>query len=702
MPRPHITIDFETRSYADLTKVGAWAYSEHPTTDTICGCWGIDDQPVQEWWPSWIHDGDDAMPNDLYCAIEDGATIEAHNVAFERSIFRNILMKRYGWLEPAHDQWRDLMATACYYAMPAKLDKLARVLGYPGKDPAGARLITKYSKLYLKTAKLDIPGKDFDSFVEYCRTDVLLEQACSDELGDLPEREVPVFLLDQQMNMRGLHLDQDGIDAATYIVDQRAGDLTLEFRKLTSPTGYEKDGLNPTQRDRVMEWFETHNLKLENMKAEYLEELLEEGSISQGPARRALEIRLAINKASTKKLDAMSRQRGEDGRARFQSRYHGALTGRPTGTGFQPLNLVKSYEDIPPERLVADIMHRDPLWLDCVYNGNAMDAIAKASRHWIQAQPGSKIIAGDFVSIEAVVLACLAREAWKIKAFEEKHPIYAIMGCKIHGIDVNEALTLGDSAFKKKYPDERFDGKTGELAFGYQGALNAWLKFDNSGRHTDEIIISHCKSWRGEHPATLDMWEGLGLAALEAVRNPGRTVNYLDIGFQVVDEWLTMIAPDGKRIWYRQPEIRALMPQWHTPYIPFLKDGEPNPCHTKECECKPRPTVTYICQKEGQWKRVSTYGGKLTENACQLTARQILAAAMGRLSKEWDIPLRKRNYIRDEESCMILSVYDEVVAEVPLDFGSKEEIEEIMAERPAFAKTWPIRVDAWEGDRYKK
>ena len=46
-----ITFDLETKSHADLKKVGAWAYSEHPSTDVICACWGIDDQPIQEWWP---------------------------------------------------------------------------------------------------------------------------------------------------------------------------------------------------------------------------------------------------------------------------------------------------------------------------------------------------------------------------------------------------------------------------------------------------------------------------------------------------------------------------------------------------------------------------------------------------------------------------------------------------------------------------
>ena len=106
---------------------------------------------------------------------------------------------------------------------------------------------------------------------------------------------------------------------------------------------------------------------------------------------------------------------------------------------------------------------------------------------------------------------------------------------------------------KATHPTERHDGKTGELAFGFQGALGAWLKFDNSGRHTDERIIEICKAWRAEHPATVDFWHGLNKAAINAVQNPGELYEYNGIGFEIVDEWLTMIGLNGKRLWYYDP-----------------------------------------------------------------------------------------------------------------------------------------------------
>ena len=661
-----ITLDFETKSYADLKKVGTWAYSEHATTDVICACWGVDDGPIQEWWPG--KNKTDEMPADLWDAIRTGHLVEAHYVAFERSIWVNVMARRYGWPVPPDHAWRCTMAVACYYGLPAALNKLARVLGFELKDPAGERLITKYSKLYLKTAKTEIPEEDFRRFVDYCAHDVRMEQSISDRLGDFPERELPVFLLDQEVNMRGIHLDQEGVDAATAVVEQRSGELAWEFEELT--------GLQPTQRDKVMTWCAREGVVLENMQAGYLAELLEDGDLPQGDARRALEIRLAINKASTKKLDAMSRQRGSDGRARFQTRYHGAVTGRSTGSGFQPLNLHRGYgEEVAPEQLVRDIMYRDPEWLDAAY-GDAMDAVARASRHWIVAPRGRKIVAGDFVSVEAVILACLAGEQWKVDAFARGEPVYERTAEKIYDLPPGTVT-------KETHPLERQDGKTCELAFGYQGALGAWLKFDSSGRWTDEEIIEKCKKWRAVHPAIVKFWRNLEDAAIDTVGNLGHIVQAGHfICFERVDEWLTMVLPNGKRLWYFDPQLRACMPQWHRP-------ASEAACAAGACDCQPRTQVTYMAQKEGRWRRVHSYGGKWAENATQATAREVLVDAEVRV-EEAGYPI-------------VLTVYDEVICEVPESRGSAEELAEIMAATTEdWCREWPIRATAWEGMRYRK
>ena len=96
-----------------------------------------------------------------------------------------------------------------------------------------------------------------------------------------------------------------------------------------------------------------------------------------------------------------------------------------------------------------------------------------------------------------------------VEAFREGVGIYELTACKIHKLGPEaEALARTDKKkFKELYPAERTDGKTGELAWGYQGALNAYLNFDSSGRHSDERIIEMCKGWRKEHPMTVAMGE---------------------------------------------------------------------------------------------------------------------------------------------------------------------------------------------------
>ena len=89
------------------------------------------------------------------------------------------------------------------------------------------------------------------------------------------------------------------------------------------------------------------------------------------------------------------------------------------------------------------------------------------------------------------------------------------------------------------------------------------------------------------------------------------------------------------------------------------------------------------------WFRNSTYGGKIFENAVQATARQLI----------WPAALA----VEAAGYPVILTVYDEIVAEVPEGFGSLKEFEQIILDAmPAFAKDWPIRVDGWVGSRYKK
>lgn len=692
-----VTLDFETRSEADLKRVGAWAYSEHPSTEIICVCWSTNrNRPKGVLWPG-------KMMLALRGLAEDPEVVfEAHNAAFEYSIWENVLHKRCGWprLEPR--RWRDTMATACYYALPAALDKLCKVLGLPGKDPRGDKLIQTYCKLHNKTAKRDIPEGDQQAFLEYCAQDVEQEEAVGNLLGDLPEREEEYFLQTFEMNARGLYLDAPGILAAQHVVKSRQDELAAEFREIV--------GFNPTQRDEVLRWLnERLDPPLETLQKDELAARLKEG-VKSRDAREAVRLRLEHAKTSTTKLDAMLRQRGSDGKARFQVRYHGAVTGRPTGSGFQPLNLVRSWEDVEPDRLVADIKLGSAPYLRAVY-GDAMEAVSKALRHYITASPGCRIMAGDFSSVEAVVNACLSAEEWKVQLFRDGKDPYCAFASTVTGREVlpkdHPNVTVQDKLDRQKF------GKPGELAGGYQGWIGAWRKFDKTGNFTDEQVSGNMGVWRGMHPRIVGGWRWEEHASLEVVARPdlGPAARFADqddladyggtvyrgavaedilaaggFGYEMVDNWLTMILSNGKRLWYWRPFIKWCWPPHHDP-------EEREDCAAGECDCRKRQQVLYWAMKNGKWGVQYSYGGKKTENRVQATCREMLEPCA--------LSLVKYGYP------VALTVYDELVCDVPKGHGSADEYLEIVAETVAgldWARGWPITMGSpiLEGGRYRK
>lgn len=89
-----------------------------------------------------------------------------------------------------------------------------------------------------------------------------------------------------------------------------------------------------------------------------------------------------------------------------------------------------------------------------------------------------------------------------------------------------------------------------------------------------------------------------------------------------------------------------------------------------------------------QWTSQIIWGGLLTENVVQATARDMMAVAM--------MALEMKGYP------VILSVHDEIICEVPDGHGTLDEMIEIMTRVPAWADGCPINAEGKEGKRYRK
>lgn len=443
--------------------------------------------------------------------------------------------------------------------------------------------------------------------------------------------------------------------------------------------------------------------------------------------RRVLEIRQLTGSASVKKLYAMENQASHDDRLRNLIVHHGARTGRPTGEGPQPLNLPRSgpklewcascerpsrreplcrwcgavFQPPDPQKpprwtpdmvpYVLEIMSSHSLAMVERFFGDALLAISGCLRSLFVAAPGHDLIASDYSSIEAVVLAMLAGEQWRIDTLRNKDDIYLVSVAKIRGLPVEHYLN-----YKQMHGDHHHDrwiGKISELALGFGGHLGALrgmeVQYKVDLQMTDDEAKATIKAWRAASPAIVEFWGGqwrgppwrreyaelFGVegAAISAVQSPGvpRDFRGLIFLYDPVRDVMTIRLPSGRRLTYHAPRLAQSgrnADEWSLSYMTWNS----NP-------------------KYGSlgWVRMSTFGGRLTENIVQAVAHDILRHAI--------LTLRAAGYPT------VLHVYDEVVVEVPEGFGSLEEVESIMSTMPPWAHDWPVRASGgWRGRRYRK
>ena len=81
------------------------------------------------------------------------------------------------------------------------------------------------------------------------------------------------------------------------------------------------------------------------------------------------------------------------------------------------------------------------------------------------------------------------------------------------------------------------------------------------------------------------------------------------------------------------------------------------------------------------------YGGTWTENVVSGIARDLLVEAMLR--------------VETASYPITLTVHDEIVAEVPIGFGSEEEFADLMTQKPVWAGDLPIAAETWSDHHVK-
>lgn len=203
---------------------------------------------------------------------------------------------------------------------------------------------------------------------------------------------------------------------------------------------------------------------------------------------------------------------------------------------------------------------------------------------------------------------------------------------------------------------------------GYGGSVGAVRKFGGEDMTDEEIKEQIVNPWREAHPQTVKFWYDLERAALAAVENPGSIQSARGIAFSVKEGYLKCRLPSGRLLYYYDPRILPVMTSWG--------------------EAKEAVTYMTVDSLTKKWVRVGTYAGKIAENASQAVARDIMVEGMLRVEAA-GYPI-------------VLTVHDEIVSEVPGDFGSIEEFKNLMCAVPTWAWGLPLDANVFRSKRYKK
>lgn len=680
-------IDCETYSELDLRKVGTYRYAEN--CEVMLVTWAVDDGPVQY----WDRTADVELPYLLRSALTSDVTVLAHNAIFDRTVLDHERITSHVPIK----NWRCTMVQALSHGLPGGLDDLCEIFKVDhdkAKIKDGKRLIQLFCKPRPKNSKIrratrETHPEEWTRFVQYACNDIEAMRAVHTKLPawNYPRKpELSLWHLDQIINDRGILIDREHAEATLRAVEraqQRLKEQTVDMTdgRLQSTTQVQ------ATLDYIMEEYGIHTDNLTKAGVKKLLEL----DIPEG-LRSLLETRQQAGSSSTAKYKALLDKSSSDGRFRGGIQFAGASrTRRAGGRGFQPQNLPS--RGLLPKWLVEEGIELMKIGAEDLLFPNTMHLAVSAIRQTLIAPPGKKFCISDLSNIEGRKVAWYANEEWKLKAFSDfdagtGHDLYNLAYARSFKTEV-ETVTK----------EQRAIGKVMELFLGYGGGVGAfvtgaagygfnlekladdifdtlpraqvdeaynfldWTKSQKRPRHglTDKAFMAVDvlkRLWRNAHPGVTRLWADLQNAAEETIR----TKRPHDVGllrFDMKGSWLRIRLASGRYLCY------------------------PHAAYSNE------EGITFygVDQFTRKWSKQRTYSGKLLENICQSSARDVLYDAMPRAE--------------NHGFSIVLHVHDELVAEARKELRV-DDLSAIMAAGEPWTKGLPLAAAGHESDRYCK
>jgi DNA polymerase len=413
--------------------------------------------------------------------------------------------------------------------------------------------------------------------------------------------------------------------------------------KMENLTGLE----NPNSVKQLKEWLASYGLKTDTLGKKAVSKLLKR---APKHLNEVLLLRQQLAKSSVKKYQVMENVACPDNRARGLFQFYGAnRTGRWAGRLLQPQNL--------PRNLMQDLKEARSLVqsgnftaLEMLYD-SVPEVLSELIRTAFIPKAGFKFIVADFSSIEARVIAWLAKESWRNQVFASGGDIYCASASQMFRVPVEKNGV--NSHLRQK-------GKIAELALGYGGSVGALKSMGalEMGLSEDELqpLVT---AWRQANPHIVRFWWDVDCAAMNAVRDRTTTETH-GIRFSYQSGMLFINLPSGRRLAYVKPRIGTNR---------FGSDS-----------------VTYDAVGGARkWERIESYGPKFVENIVQAISRDILSYAMQNL----------RDY------SIVMHIHDEIVIEADEQI-STEVVCEQMSQTPPWAKGLLLQADGFKCSFYKK
>ena len=654
-----ITIDIETKSDKDISKCGVYAYTDTPYFDILLFAYSIDGQSVQ------VVDtaNGEEIPENVLAALADKNVVKrAFNCNFERVCLSKYLRGNHPQYFQSYsidedtvgdflnsESWHCSMIHARTLGLPSSLAEVGKVLGIEQQKMTEGKALVKFFCVPYDTvdgvpqfhSPTDYPDK-WEIFKAYNKRDVEAELEIDRKLSRFP---VPDFIwqefyLDQEINDRGILVDMQLADKAICLDAEAKEELTTEMQRLT---GVE----NPNSVYQLLGWLETQGYKSDSLGKTQVQELIK---TAKEPVKSVLQMRLQLSKSSVKKYTAMKNTACSDNRARGMFSFYGASrTGRWAGRNVQLQNLPQNHlPDLTEARELVKYSSFEDIQM--LYD-DVPDTLSQLIRTAFIPRQGMKFIVADFSAVEARVIAWLAGEEWRMKAFANGEDIYCASASKMFGVPV---VKHGENGHLRQ------KGKISELACGFGGSVGAMkaMGADSLGLSDTELkqIVT---DWREASPHITELWWAVDRAVKKAVKEKTATKTH-GLLFSYEAGFLFIRLPSGRRLAYAKP------------YIGKNKFGG--------------ESVTYMgINAQKKWDRLESYGPKFVENCVQGIARDLLMYSMQTLSQYF----------------IVGHIHDEMIIECPKD-TKLDEICQQMAITPDWAKGLLLRADGYECSFYKK